>query len=135
MQTDYEIKEGQKLWAKNGESVIVKYVSQSIIVVEYKGKKYTRKTEDIGIKLFIKKPTITIPKLRNSENHICSGCKKCWYYVFEKCQGKTEVCPNLRLDQLSQSIADKEILAINPKREMDATKYRRSSSSRKNWKR
>ena len=44
---------GQKLWCLNGETVVLKRISENTINVVYCGKEYTRPTNIIGKKLFV----------------------------------------------------------------------------------
>lgn len=50
--------EGQTLYASNGEEVILRKVSSEYIVVEYKGKLYSRNKTVLGNKLFVENPLV-----------------------------------------------------------------------------
>lgn len=110
-----EVYEGMQLYYKNGDSVVVRYVTDRDIYVSYKGGMYIKPKESIGKKLFIDIPpvkkcdtgkeayatrNITAKlkiKLDNGERYVITRrfkltCADCILYKTQSCPGKQGIC-------------------------------------------
>ena len=88
------IHEGQQLWTKTNETVIVVSVTVSDIIVEYNGKRYRRPTSVIGDKLLLNPPT-ALDSLSDSvdERETCENCRS---YRSQACFGGKAICSSYR---------------------------------------
>ena len=102
------------------EYVKILEIDDDSIVVEYKGKEYTRKKSIIGNKLFIIKEDLKV-----EEYEVKRSCDSCFYLKNESCFGRSNICE----DYKHVVSISKEEAARWPKFG-DATYYRMISKKR-----
>lgn len=91
----FDVDVGQKLVCLNGEMVVVRRVSDTHIVVEYKGKLYIRPKAVIGQTLFIDEEEYqAVEPIKNNTNATSKKhkCRDCMVYIRGDCWGKKEIC-------------------------------------------
>ena len=79
--------QGQTLWCKNCEKVLIKDIKQYDIIVEYNGKSYVRHIDTIGKTLFTHNTIHSAPQKSTSYT-----CNNCMLSRQGECFPKKEIC-------------------------------------------